>query len=207
VTGGQEADGIPLEMQGAYADMAALYEDVARNMTVVLDVHAGMGLVPSCSKGCDACCHQLVLSTVAEAREMAHALESLEPAPRSLVAGRIDHWLEVTGPLRHALQQANDETLDEVVDTMAAQYWQQRIPCPFLVERACILHDARPLACRQHHALGDPVHCGEADGQNVDQMEAMEDLFFLAQDAITGEDAEIGIFPELVAMLSESRHP
>ena len=207
MTAEQEADGIPLEMHRTYSDMTALYADVASNMAVVLEVHAEMGQVPSCTRGCDACCHQLVLSTVAEAGVMADALDSLESSARTLVAGRMDHWLEVTEPLRHALQQADNERLDEVVDTMATQYWRQRIPCPFLVERACILYDARPLACRQHHTLGDPVHCGETDGQNVAQMEAMEDLFFLAQDAITGEEAEIGIFPELVAMLSRARQP
>ncbi|MEB3236927.1 MAG: YkgJ family cysteine cluster protein [Candidatus Sericytochromatia bacterium] len=197
----EDISGIPLEMQAAYASMTDLYADVARNMAVVLEVHAAAGQRPSCTRGCDACCHQLVLATVAEAEVMAEALQRLPGAERAKLEGRLDAWLRETSTLRHTLQQSEPDDLDAVVEAMAESYWARRIPCPFLVDRACALHEARPLACRQHHALGDPKHCAEPDGRHVEQMEAMEDLFFLAQDAISGKDAEIGIFPELVALL------
>lgn len=199
------SEGIELFLEPPYEDTKRLYRDFDRNMAVILEVHAHAGRIPSCKRGCDACCHQLVLSTVAEARIMAEALADLPDAKRQRLWTRLEEWRVAATEFRRALQQPGEEHLQDLVETLAEEYWARRIPCPFLVDRACALHDARPLACRQHHSLGDPVHCGNGSDAHIEQLEAMEDLFFMAQDLIPGDETEMGIFQELVIHLTDAK--
>ena len=195
----REARELELELQGPFPSVETLYAAADRNIVQVLEVFAEEGLHASCRRGCDACCHQAVLATMAEA----------EAAARHLMGGgataigwqaRLETWLEGTRDLRTMLQGATEDNLEDTVDGMAARYWDRRPPCPFLSEGSCSIHPVRPLACRHHFSLSPPERCAEGGAGAIEQMEAMEDAFFLAQDAIPEDQAEIGLFPELVAL-------
>jgi Fe-S-cluster containining protein len=192
------AEEVELELFPPYPDMAEFYRDVERNVAVVLDAYSAEGIAPTCLKGCDACCHQLVMTTVAEAEAAAAHLQGLGDEDREQILARLDSWLAGTASLRDRLQAGADGDLDDLVEGLAAEYWSRRVPCPFLVDQKCAIYEARPLACRHHFSVSDPDLCYQGDEQRIGRMEAMEEAFFVSQDAIPEEEAEIGMFPELV---------
>lgn len=189
-----------IELTPPYATMAAFYRDVERNLAVVLDTYAADGLAPTCRKGCDACCHQMVMTTMAEAREAARWIRAQSPEEQERLVASLHQWHEASAPLRRRLQEGADDDLEALVDGLATEYWAQRIPCPFLTAGSCSIYEARPLICRHHFSLSDPELCRAGEDDVIERMETMDEVFFFAQDAIPEEEAEIGIFPELVLL-------
>jgi Fe-S-cluster containining protein len=207
------SDEIELELSPPYATTAALYADVERNLAVVLDTYAQEGVAPTCRKGCDACCHQLVMVTVAEAHEAAAALNRRPADQQAAIRSRLAAWTEATADLRQRLQSGVDEDLEGLVEGIAADYWQRRVPCPFLDAGACAIYEGRPLACRHHFSLSAPELCTSSREEAIEvesELEAgflavMDDAFFLAQDAVPEDQTEIGMLPELVGLVLDER--
>ncbi len=197
---------IEIELHPPYATMLELYRDSDRNLEIVLDRYAAEGIKPTCQRGCAACCHQLVMATAAEAGIAAGHLLELPDGDRQSLDARLALWLEDTADLRRRLQESADGDLEAVTEELAAAYWQRRIACPFLAEGNCAIYAVRPLACRHHFSVSEPDLCRLAPDGVVERMVAVEEAFFASQDAIFEEQAEIGIFPELVWLLS-AREP
>lgn len=192
-----------LMLDPPYATMADFYADVERNLVLVLDAYAELGVAPTCRAGCDACCHQLVMTTMAEAREAARVIAEASEAIQEVLRERLAAWHVQTLDLRRSLQAASDDSLEALVEDLAATYWQRRLACPFLSEGHCAIYEGRPLACRHHFAVSEPTLCTAGDEAVIDRMETMDEAFFFAQEAIPEEAAEIGMFPELVALALE----
>ena len=188
---------LELELTPPYASMLLLYEAVEANQQKILAAYASEGWVPSCRSGCDACCHQLVMATMAEAQATADGVRN--SPHRTRLEQSLECWLEKTRDLRRKLQNVADDMLESEVETIAAAYWDQRIPCPFLLDRHCAIYEVRPLACRHHFSLSDPSLCAQAE-EGIERMETMEEAFFFAQDALPESETEIGMFPELVGL-------
>lgn len=194
------SDSFELELHPPYDSMARLYQDVEANQLLILKAYQAEGFIPTCHAGCDACCHQLVMTTMAEARATASFMQNLPRAEQDRLEARLDEWLAATPKLRRRLQESPDAELEPIVEGIATDYWSQRIPCPFLKEGLCAVYEARPLACRHHFSLSDPALCAAEEVEEVERMETMEEAFFFAQDAVPEAETEIGMFPELVSL-------
>lgn len=187
------------------APMDVLYRAFDAEIEALLVAYAEAGYRPSCRRGCSACCHQLVMTTYAEARVAAAAFRRWAPEARAAFEDRLASWLDRTAELRRELQGLEDSALEAGVEAIAERYWLLRPPCPFLVDEACAIHPDRPLVCRHLFSLSDPAQCQTNDQATVERMEDVEDLFFEAQDGIPEAEAAIGMLPELVALvLAES---
>lgn len=189
-----------IELNPPYASMADFYQDVEHNLAVVLDTYAADGVAPTCFKGCDACCHQLVMTTMAEAREAARWIRAQPVPEQERLMRSLDAWLLASAELRRRLQAGVDDDLEALVEGLATEYWAQRIPCPFLHAGSCSMYEARPLICRHHFSVSDPELCRAGEEDVIERMETMDEVFFFAQEAIPEEEAEIGMFPELVRL-------
>ncbi len=190
-----------LSLDPPYASMADFYGDVERNLVLVLDAYSAEGIAPTCRKGCDACCHQLAMTTMAEARAAALHLVGLPEPEAARLRSNIVSWQEATGDLRSRLQAGANEDLEELVEELAAKYWERRVPCPFLSDGSCAIYEARPLICRHHFSVTDPAFCQTGEEGAIERMEAMDEAFFISQSVIPEDEAEIGFFPELVALV------
>jgi Fe-S-cluster containining protein len=108
-------------------------------------------IAPTCVKGCDACCHQLVALDFASAIALAVAIVA-SPA-----------WKDRLPELRAKLRDAMQATADLDINDAAARgkYLQLRRPCVLLDEttRTCSVYDARPSPCRHYAVVSDPAHC------------------------------------------------
>lgn len=123
-----------------------------------------------CSKGCSACCHQVVPIAPVEAVRLARLVEQMAEPRRSEVRRRFDAamatMLEIgvgLGPPEYKLtgRVSADRTAWEDAST---RYFDARIACPFLEDGACSIHDVRPLTCREYNVTSDPARCAKLDG-------------------------------------------
>jgi Fe-S-cluster containining protein len=87
----------------------------------------------TCTKGCAACCEELLHVSELETRLI---VESLTEAQKEEVRQRVQHWLDQIG----------DRLDDREPDGLEYRSW--RIPCPLLKNGLCSVHDKRPLKCR-----------------------------------------------------------
>mgnify|MGYP000108746537 CR=1 FL=1 len=126
---------------------------------------AAQGTPVTCRRGCDACCHHLVPVTPAEAFALAHHVAQLPAAEQDAVRRRFDAALaqaDAAG-LREPLEATlSGEGFDHNADWFAA-----RIPCPFLVDRACSIYEQRPIPCREHLVTSAPEDCDRPTPETV----------------------------------------
>lgn len=100
----------------------------------------------TCSKGCAACCEELLHVTELEARLI---VESLTDAEREDLRKRVTLWLERIG----------NRLDDEERDPDGLEYRSWRIPCPVLKNGVCSAYENRPLRCRSTLTDGPRQAC------------------------------------------------
>jgi Fe-S-cluster containining protein len=102
-------------------------------------IQRGKGDRPaSCRKGCAHCCHLLVDITKSEALLLADAARALSPEKKQR--------------LKEQASWPNDPMF------FVHQFPKSR--CVFLADdNSCSIYERRPMACRAHFVISDPVHC------------------------------------------------
>lgn len=100
----------------------------------------------TCSKGCSACCEELVHVSELEARLI---VESLTDAQKQDIRQRVLHWMDQIG----------DRLDDEDSDPDGLEYRSWRIPCPLLINGVCSVYDKRPIPCRSTMTNGPRRAC------------------------------------------------
>ena len=140
----------------ARRSVAPLMEFVIGNMTASMTRFSDANI--ACGRGCYYCCHIWVDATAAELLHLGNTLvgERREAALRALAAA-----LEKTGGL-------TVEQRDRFV-----------FPCPMLVDKACSVYEARPLACRALAAM-DARKCERAFVHLSDELIDIPEPFMLA---------------------------
>lgn len=148
----------PEEAGAVMADLYVAHADAARRLPMAaLD----LGRVIACKRGCNACCHELVLVNEAEAFLLAEAL--LEPGAEAALArfeARTPGWQEVVGEV--AARAAAAHADGDRVRYLAArhEHQQAQLLCPLNQDGDCALYGARPLACREGWVVDTAERCG-----------------------------------------------
>lgn len=135
--------------------------------------HEAKGEHVRCSKGCGACCRQLVPIPATEARQLVRFLRSLPPERQQVIRDRVFAGmkkLDEAGVLDKL--ELLYGTNKEAAQAMAADYFRVGVPCPFLEDEACGIYENRPIVCREYLVVTDPKHCetpwtGETRGVTV----------------------------------------
>lgn len=122
----------------------------------------------ACTRGCDICCHRMVICTRIEAIAVMEYLQGIES------------W---TRPLHDAIRQhstALQKFLEPKKDNKAT-WIEQRIACPFLSDGECMVYPMRPVSCRTYHSLDDPSLCLEPlrNVQQVEEINQAQELFYM----------------------------
>jgi Fe-S-cluster containining protein len=123
----------------------------------------------SCRKGCGACCRQLVPLSPVDARNIARLVQELPEPRRTKITARFTEArrrLEEAGiwqrlEQRHAWPEG---TSTEV----GLEYFQLGIPCPFLEDESCSIHQNRPLSCREYLVTSPAENCARPTVQSID---------------------------------------
>ncbi|MBN1578125.1 MAG: YkgJ family cysteine cluster protein [Chitinispirillaceae bacterium] len=120
----------------------------------------GSGEKVTCSKGCGACCRQVVPVSIPEALFLMEQMELMEPGRREITTHRLSNAL--TECRRDGLLDALlSAPSDQAAIGAAQEYFNRGIVCPFLEEGACSIHPARPFACREFNAVTPPKWCDD----------------------------------------------
>lgn len=124
------------------------------------------GKVPSCQKGCAACCRMLVPLSAPEAFAVRDWVRSRPAEQQGRIIARFTEtrvqllahgiWQQLS-ELCEAVDQASDEALDEV----NRRYYALRMACPFLEEETCTIYDERPAACRELLVTSPADRCAD----------------------------------------------
>jgi Fe-S-cluster containining protein len=128
----------------------------------------GLGEKISCTKGCGACCRNLVAISEVEARRIRDVVEHLPEPRRSTIRARFAdarRRLQQAGLLEKL--QAADHWTDADYADFVGVYFQQGIPCPFLEDGSCSVYDERPITCREYLVTSPPERCAEVGSAGV----------------------------------------
>jgi Fe-S-cluster containining protein len=122
----------------------------------------------SCTKGCGACCRQLVPIAEVEARAIRDVIERLPESRRSEIRARF-------AAARQRLDEAG--ILDKLLHPEAwpegdnrefgLDYFRLGIACPFLEEESCSIHPDRPIACREYLVTSPARNCAQPTPETV----------------------------------------
>lgn len=123
----------------------------------------------SCRKGCGACCRQPVPVAEIESYRLAELVENLPEPRRTEVKERFDKafkhfsgigWFE-------RLSECAEKTQKEQ-EKVVMEYFHEGIPCPFLIDESCSIHQDRPLACREYLVTSPAENCSNPTAKTVD---------------------------------------
>jgi Fe-S-cluster containining protein len=126
------------------------------------------GKTISCAKGCGACCVQLVPISDTEAREITKLIKTYSKEKKEIILDKFEtakKQLTEAG-LWETLSQPQNIN-DEQINTLGLKYFAQQIPCPFLEDGACSIHQVRPLSCREFLVTSPAIHCSNPNEKDV----------------------------------------
>jgi Fe-S-cluster containining protein len=150
-------------------DLMPLFESLTDTFVRIgLEKIESEGASISCKKGCGACCRQLVPVSQLEIEHLKRVVSEL-PEPRRIEILRrfaqALQQLDRTGLLSHL--RAPDRVRAEEVQQLGIAYFEQAIPCPFLEDESCSIHQDRPLACREYLVTSPAVNCAKPTADTI----------------------------------------
>ncbi|XUM24962.1 YkgJ family cysteine cluster protein [Bradyrhizobium oligotrophicum S58] len=108
----------------------------------------------ACAKGCPSCCALRVTATAPEIFLLARYVRQIDQRMPATALGSLSRRIKLAHRATRGLSEIERMKL--------------RQPCPFVVRGGCIIHPARPLACRGHASF-DRRACAQAmAGREVD---------------------------------------
>ena len=150
-------------------ELLPLYRGLAEHVmqAAVVGVNQA-GRAVSCSKGCGACCRQLVPIAQLEAYRIRDLVAALPEPRRSVIRER---FAAARQRLAEAGLLAPLEDPSLVTPGTAAsfgdRYFAQGIPCPFLEDEACSIYEERPVICREYLVTSPPGNCAHPTRETI----------------------------------------
>ncbi len=162
-------------------DLLPAARELSNQATAVSVEHAvAQGREISCRAGCGACCRQLVVISVVEAQSLAELVATMPPERQAVIRGRFAEavrrmeaagLLDANEPRGERSMQAPDLGAREAsLQAVAREYFQLKIPCPFLEDESCSIHSHRPMVCREYHVTSPVENCARLYEVGVDRL-------------------------------------
>ncbi|HEV2323939.1 MAG TPA: YkgJ family cysteine cluster protein [Terracidiphilus sp.] len=123
----------------------------------------------SCREGCGACCRQAVPISPVEARAIAEWLGEQPEERRAALLERFRRAaarLEESG-IAQAARETGPETTRDGMHELGLRYFTLGIPCPFLEDERCTIHEIRPLRCREYLVVSSAEHCAHPQTKQI----------------------------------------
>jgi Fe-S-cluster containining protein len=139
----------------------------------------GQGAEISCQMGCGACCRQPVPISEAEVYQLAELVESMPEPRRAIIKERFEKaaqhfgsigWFDRIAELAALPKPSNPDFVPKELITEALHYFQQGIPCPFLEDESCSIHESRPLACREYLVTSPAENCANPSAATIEKV-------------------------------------
>ena len=148
------------------ADLVPVFHSLADGLVAVaLRLLAAQGKSVSCRAGCGACCEGLVPVAEAEALHLSELVAAMPPARQAAIRTRFEAAAERLGHSQALgeITRRMESGQPDVGGELAAAYFAEGVPCPFLEEQACSIYPHRPAVCREYLVTSPPSHCREPE--------------------------------------------
>lgn len=130
---------------------------------------AEQGVCVSCTKGCGACCRQLVPVSAVEARHVARLVANMPEPRKSQIVSRFEQAREkLTSAGLWDKLDGRETWLDEGVLENGMEYFRQGISCPFLEDESCSIHRDRPMTCREYLVTSPAANCAQPTAAGIE---------------------------------------
>ena len=162
----------------------------------------------SCTKGCGACCRQLVPISAIEARRLRMLVNDMPRSRRAVIrerfaAARVK--LDQAGLL--ATLSEPGESTDEQIHALGLAYFAQAIPCPFLEDECCSIHAERPIGCREYLVTSPAEHCAQPKPENISLVKMPATVARAIRNLEPAKRGQARWVPLIVAMEWADAHP
>lgn len=137
------------------------------------------GAEVSCKMGCGACCRQPVPISEPEVYQLAELVESMPEPRRSIIKERFAKasahfqsigWFDRIAELAELPKPEDPDQVPRELITEALIYFQQGVPCPFLEDESCSVHESRPLACREYLVTSPAKNCANPSAATIEKV-------------------------------------
>jgi Fe-S-cluster containining protein len=126
------------------------------------------GATISCTKGCGACCRQLVPISGIEASQLNELVDDMPEHRATEIRARFAAaraQLEKRGILAKLIDPR--PMSDEEIQALGLEYFAEGIACPMLEDESCSIHPERPIACREYLVTSPAEHCSTPNAENI----------------------------------------
>jgi len=164
----------------------------------------------SCKAGCGACCRQPVPIAETEIYQISELVEAMDEPRRSEIKRRfaeaVEHFQEINWfeRMRDLAESSKTQTREEAtkeLEKATMQYFYEGIPCPFLENESCSIHEARPLACREYLVTSPAENCSNPSAATISRTDLLiKPSRTLRQFARTQKFVEFGVLPLIRAL-------
>lgn len=136
----------------------------------------------SCKAGCGACCRQPVPIAEIEVYQIAELVESMPEPRRSIVKQRfadgVEHfrrigWFDKMNSQYEGGKAKESETAVREAIDVVLEYFYEGVPCPFLENEACSIHESRPVACREYLVTTPAEFCSKPTAETVNVIDLL----------------------------------
>ncbi len=151
----------PVADEDALAIVAALHGELDEGTAAREADARSRGAKIACERGCTGCCEEMVLTSRPEALAAARLLAREENADaRRWFRANYRRWRGAVGddPERLAELDLRPGDRADYLEAHRAN-WSKRVLCALNRDGDCVVYDARPLVCRNAHALDTSARC------------------------------------------------
>lgn len=160
----------PHRMLPVFQQMANSFVDVS------VSAIESIGEKISCKAGCGACCRQPVPISEIEVYQIAELVESMPEPRRSEIKNRfaegVAHfkkigWFDSMNKYYRRDEPLESKELAKKAMKTVLSYFYEGIPCPFLEDESCSIHQNRPVACREYLVTSPAANCAKPTAETV----------------------------------------
>jgi Fe-S-cluster containining protein len=192
-------------------DMLPVFQSLSELIvgTAVEAVEAD-GATISCTKGCGACCRQLVPIPEVEASRIRDLVEAFPEPRRSAVKDRYSAALRRLGQTELLDKLRHPERWDQdAISPVGLEYFAQQVACPFLEDESCSIHVDRPIACREYLVTSPAVHCQNPSAETIERVEMPKSVWNAVArlDPVAPSNRFIRWVPLILALEWAEAHP
>ncbi len=157
----------------------------------------------TCKKGCGACCHQIVPIGKVEMYWLRDVVSGLPKQKQEQLKKRfadIEHNLKKSGLFQDSLDIA--KLKPEERHTLGKSYFNLGIPCPFLENEICIIHEKRPIICREYAVSSPAINCLAPTANTIEKM-SIPSLISHIVSKLGCEDEKVSLIPLALIFCSD----
>jgi Fe-S-cluster containining protein len=153
----------PVVLLPIIQNLSNAISDIAERQATRVNQHV------SCHEGCGACCRHAVPITSVEARMLSEWIDAQPEERKTILRARFRQTAERLrqSGIAESIREASLPLDSEKIHTLGLKYFALGIPCPFLEEERCTIHEIRPLRCREYLVVSPAEHCAHPETKEI----------------------------------------